>query len=70
MRDPVIGYDGVEINVGDRVELHPAHDLWMMGARYGTVVGFHATPDDRIIVILDKAKGRRSGAADQFRRID
>lgn len=24
---------------GDRVELHPATDLWMRGARYGTVVG-------------------------------
>lgn len=24
---------------GRRVELHPGTDLWMMGARYGTVVG-------------------------------
>ena len=24
---------------GARVELHPGTDLWMMGARYGTVVG-------------------------------
>lgn len=23
---------------GDRIELHPACDLWMMGARYGNVV--------------------------------
>ncbi len=25
-------------NVGKRVELHPALDLWMMGDRFGTVV--------------------------------
>ena len=24
-------------SIGDRVELHPAHDLWMRGARFGTV---------------------------------
>ena len=24
---------------GDRVELHPATDLWMRGMRFGTVVG-------------------------------
>ncbi len=23
---------------GTRVELHPAYDLWMRGAKYGTVV--------------------------------
>ncbi len=23
--------------VGDRVQLHPATDLWMRGARYGTI---------------------------------
>jgi len=26
-----------EFKVGDRVEHHPASDLWMRGARYGTV---------------------------------
>jgi hypothetical protein len=25
---------------GDRVELSPACDLWMRGARFGTIVGF------------------------------
>ena len=25
---------------GQRVQLHPATELWMRGARYGTVVGF------------------------------
>lgn len=27
-----------EFAKGDRVELHPATDAWMMGDRYGTVV--------------------------------
>lgn len=28
-----------DFRVGDRVELHPATDLWMRGARFGTVEG-------------------------------
>ena len=28
-----------EMVKGCRVEVHPGTDLWMMGARYGTVVG-------------------------------
>jgi hypothetical protein len=27
-----------DFQVGQRVQLHPATDLWMRGARYGTVV--------------------------------
>lgn len=27
-----------DFRTGDRVELHPATDLWMRGARYGTVI--------------------------------
>ena len=34
-----VGYDGSTYHVGDRVELHPACDCWMRGARYGTVTG-------------------------------
>lgn len=26
--------------VGDRVELSPACDLWMQGAKFGTITGF------------------------------
>ena len=37
-------------NVGDRVELHPATDLWMAGARYGTVT---RTGRTRVTVKLD-----------------
>lgn len=36
MSSPIYGYDGVAITQGDRVELHPATDLWMRGARFGT----------------------------------
>lgn len=28
----------MEYATGDRVELHPATDSWMMGLRFGTVV--------------------------------
>jgi hypothetical protein len=37
-----------------RIELHPATDLWMAGARYGTVVKVGRT---RVHVQLDRAKG-------------
>jgi len=28
-----------QFNRSDRVQVHPAHDLWMRGMRYGTVTG-------------------------------
>jgi len=28
----------VDAKVGDRIELHPGTDLWMRGARFGTVL--------------------------------
>jgi hypothetical protein len=32
-------FDSVtQFRVGDRVQLHPATDAWMMGDRYGTVI--------------------------------
>ena len=66
----VYGYDGSGYSVGDRVELHPATDLWMRGARYATVVRISLTPNDRVTVELDQPylRGRRfSGSADTFR---
>lgn len=36
-------YEGKPIHVGDRVELHPGCDLWMRGAKYGTVTALNAT---------------------------
>ena len=38
---------------GQRVELHPATDRWMMGDRFGVVSGF-----GRPILTHDKASGR------------
>lgn len=68
--EKVKGYDGREYRIGDRVELHPGCDLWMQGARYGEVVGFHATPDDKVIVRLDRLPRRKfHGPADRFRAV-
>lgn len=69
-QEHVIGYDGKPYGIGDRVELHPGTDLWMRGARYGEVVGFSLTPNDRVKVKLDKLPRRKfSGSADTFRVI-
>ena len=65
----VTGYDGEPYGVGDRVEIHAGTDLWMMGARYGTVVGISLTPVDRVRVQMDKVRGVRSGPSDRFRAI-
>ena len=66
------GYDGNTYTIGDRVELHPATDLWMMGARFGEVVGTSLTPNDRVRVKLDAFPNRETpfaGSADTFRKI-
>lgn len=64
------GYDGSTYGIGDRVEIHPASDLWMRGARYGVVVGLSITPRDHVKVELDRIPGRKfSGSADMFKRI-
>ena len=42
--------------VGMRVEMHPATDLWMMGARYGDVVKVGRT---KVHVRLDRIPGVR-----------
>ena len=49
-------YDGQGngLSVGDRIELSLACDLWMRGARYGTIVRFSLTPKDRVHFTLDK----------------
>ena len=66
----VTGYDGNGYGKGDRVEIHPGTDLWMRGARYGTVVGIIDTRDDRVRVRLDKVPGRLfSGPAERFRAL-
>ena len=65
------GYDGNGYDVGDRVEIHPATDLWMRGARYGVVVRKSLTPADRVHVRMDKLAHRTfAGHEDTFKRID
>ena len=66
------GYDGTAIRVGDRVELHPALDLWMRGARYGTVTNLSLTPNDRVRFTLDAFPNRQTpfaASADSLRKV-
>lgn len=66
----MIGYDGLAYKVGDRIEIHPATDLWMRGARFGVVVGSSLTPNDRVKVEMDKLGSRKfSGSEDTFRKV-
>ena len=61
------GYDGNGYSVGDRVELHPACDLWMMGARYGTV---SAHIGRNVAVSVDKLPNKVMRAAENmFRKV-
>ena len=66
----VYGYDGLAYGAGDRVELHPGTDLWIRGARFGTVVRISSTPKDRVHVLVDRTQRKVSGSADTFRRAD
>lgn len=62
------GFDGLGYGIGDRVEIHPGTDLWMRGAKYGTVVGVSLTPNDRVRVRLDLYPKRVFAApAERFR---
>lgn len=45
-----------DFKVGDRIEMHPATDLWMMGARFGYVV---LVGTKYVSVSLDKIGTRR-----------
>lgn len=63
------GYDGVHYTVGDRIELHPCNDLWMMGARYGIVVSASITELDRVKIKLDKLPNTFGTTEDNVRRI-
>lgn len=63
--------------VGDRVEFHPGTDLWMTGARYGTVEAFQdlarpLTPGtDRYYVVKPDRHGLHAVVvpADRIRRV-
>jgi hypothetical protein len=58
------GYDGQTINVGDRVELHPATDAWMQGDRFGIATRI----TDRVHIRMDKSGKRRSAEPHLVRR--
>jgi hypothetical protein len=62
------GYDGSTYNIGSRVELHPGFDLWMRGARFGTVIGSRSTPNDRVHVQLDKLPSRKFSCSEDTLR--
>jgi hypothetical protein len=47
-------YTITDFKVGDRVELHPATDLWMRGARFATVI---KVGTKRVHVKLDRTGG-------------
>jgi hypothetical protein len=70
MNGIIRGYDSKIIRHGDRIELHPATDLWMRGVRYGTVVGTSLTPDGRIHVELDLLRGTFAAHAGTLRSIE
>ena len=70
MDDTPLDYEGKPIRIGSRIELHPGCDLWMRGARFGTVLGIRPTELDRIILRLDKLPARKfSCSADTLRTI-
>ena len=63
------GYDDVEYAIGDRIELHPGTDQWMMGARYGVVIGTSITELDRIKIKLDNYEKTFYTTEDNVRKI-
>jgi hypothetical protein len=62
------GYDGNGFGVGDRVELHPGLDLWMRGARFGTVTRVR-TRSTRVNVRVDRTGRVITADQTRFRRI-
>ena len=68
----VTGYDGNGYAIGDRVEIHPGTDLWISGARYGTVIGIRpsAVAHRRVHVEMDRIPTRKFyGSEDMFRAV-
>jgi hypothetical protein len=43
------------MQTGDRVQTHPTTDMWMRGARFGTVVAIEQ--DGTVRVALDRLEG-------------
>lgn len=55
----VFDQNGRPISIGNRVEIGPSYDLWMMGAKYGEVRKIEAP--DILVVRMDntRVKGLR-----------
>jgi hypothetical protein len=62
------GFDGIGFAEGDRVELHPGLDLWMRGARFGTVT-FIREGSTRVNVRVDKTGRVFTADQSRFRRV-
>lgn len=56
MDDDYYGYRVGDFKPGQRVELHPATDLWMSGVRFGDVT---STGRVKVHVQFDRLKGTR-----------
>lgn len=64
----VPGFDGASFSVGDRVELHPSTDLWMRGARFGTVTRIHHDAR-KVRVKVDRIRRGVTAEPSLFRRV-
>lgn len=70
-----IGYDGNGYSAGDRVELNPATDYWMAGARFGEVISVTeqrvslTEKRARVRVLLDANGKTITGTGDTFRAV-
>jgi hypothetical protein len=55
--------NGDEIQVGDRVELHPVTDRWMMGDRYAEVISIYYSQKYHNIVVrvwFDRSEAKKT----------
>jgi len=54
--------------IGTRVEIHPRHDAWMMGDRFGVVVDFRSPKYGQSTndVRMDKSRRVRSYATEEL----
>jgi hypothetical protein len=67
--DTLTGFDGSIIKLHSRVEMHPATNFWMRGARFGSVIRVN-TLRDLARVKLDKVRTSILVAAVSLKSID
>jgi hypothetical protein len=74
---PVVGYDGIVFQVGDRIELYASAELWKKGSQYGGVVGIVSSSqaardgvgENCVRVVMDGVEGVHSGPPEAFRLV-